>query len=234
MKDSIIRNTTLIILLLIAWVSFDFTSIIQKNGQKLLQEYFYTLNYAIVGTTIGVITGISIGYIVYRFRILNGVVEALNIIVQNIPSIVLFPILIIAIGTGTISKVVAIALSAMYPIYIAITNNSYYNQKSDVNYFLKSLSKSSINQYFSFYLRYILPELFASMKLAATYSFYTAITAEYIASTNGIGIQLRKYYDQYDYNNVYFITTTVILTSIVFVQVINAIEKQTLRNGNVK
>jgi NitT/TauT family transport system permease protein len=234
MKDSSIRNITLIGLLVFVWIKFDFNNIIQSLGYKLLQEYFFTLNYAIIGTSIGILSGILIGYIVYRFRFLNGIVEALNIIIQNIPSIVLFPILIIAIGTGSISKLVAIGLSAMYPIYIAITNNQYYSQNGDINYFLKSLTNSSIKQYFRFYLRYILPELFASIKLALTYSFYTAITAEYIASTNGIGIQLRKYYDQYAYNEVYFITTFVIITSIIFVYMINKAEKKVLGSRNEK
>ena len=229
-----LNKIIIIALFLIIFFKYDFITIISQDSLIIINHLKYTLFNTLLGIGIGYLIAIYLGFIRYSFPLSSNLIIFLNIIIQNIPIVILLPILMQIFGIIEISKIVIISLIVMYPIYINLTQDKVKTEQIDFLLFIKTLTKSKATQYFELYLPYQAKTILEGLKISVTYAFYTTITTEFLVAQNGIGIYLKQSLNTFNYDKLYLITCLVIVISLGLVYFVNVIERKIFKYEKVK
>lgn len=104
----------------------DFFNYFSVNGGYLFGLFFDHLLMSVYGVLFAAIVGIPVGIIIARFSKLSGFVVTLTNIIQTIPVIAMLAILMLVMGLGDMTVVVAVFFYALLPIikntYTGIVN----------------------------------------------------------------------------------------------------------------
>ncbi|MFD2831259.1 ABC transporter permease [Corticicoccus populi] len=94
----------------------DFFNYFTVNGNYLLGLFFDHLLMSVYGVLFASIIGIPVGILIARFSKISGLVITLTNIIQTIPVIAMLAILMLVMGLGNTTVVVAVFFYALLPI----------------------------------------------------------------------------------------------------------------------
>jgi ABC-type nitrate/sulfonate/bicarbonate transport system permease component len=178
----------------------------------------------LIGSAAGVVIGLILGY----SKLADAVGNPLIYSIYPIPKIALLPLIILWLGIGEVSKVTIISLGVFFPVLI----NAY----SGVKHIDKSLLKVAVSfrtSRFNLLKKVILPGampmIFAGLKLAAGTSLLLLVSAEMIASKEGIGAMILHYGDLMLTTKLMVGILVLSLLGVIFTFLINLLEKITIR-----
>jgi NitT/TauT family transport system permease protein len=146
----------------------------------------YTLEKIVIGGGIGVITGVFFGTLIYFVSLARVVAMPYIITIRVLPKIAIAPLLLIYFGTGMGTAVFLVALIAFFPM---VVNTAAGLQQAPQRHreLLKSVDTGSLQLFYSLYIPYALPDVFAGLKQSVTLAVVGAILAEWIVIDNGLG-----------------------------------------------
>lgn len=227
-----IKNNMKFILLLIIFIfaslKYDFYTIFKNDFYVISENLKVTLINCIIGILIGYLLAIFLGLIVFKYELLSGAIDVINIIIQNIPTIILFPIILTLNGQIELSKIIIISLTVMYPIYVNLIDQKATSQYIEFIDFTKTISTKATVKYFELFLSYKVNEIFDGLKIAVTYAFYTTITTEFLISEKGIGIYLRQAINNYQKDKLYLVTAIIVIISLGLVGIVEIIKSKVI------
>ncbi|MCM3715844.1 ABC transporter permease subunit [Halalkalibacter oceani] len=156
-----------------------------KSG--LLPDYIQSsASRAFYGFAIGGGIGFLLGLLNGIWKLAEQVLDTSMQMIRNIPNLALIPLVIVWFGIGEESKVILIASSVFFPIYL----NTYHGIKN-VDPLLKEMGIVYRLKGFSLFWKVILPAALPSIIVGLRFSlgvmWLTLIVAETIASNSGIG-----------------------------------------------
>lgn len=156
---------------------------------ELWQHIQVSVLRAAAGYALGGGLGLLFGIIVGQFRRAEKALDPTIQMIRMIPSLAIIPLFILWFGIGEESKILIIAKSAFFPLYI----NTFLGIRNADN---KLYEVASVLQ-FSHYKRIIkltlpaaLPNIILGARLSAGLSWLGLVVAELIASTSGIGYMM--------------------------------------------
>lgn len=142
-----------------------------------------------LGLAIAILVGVGLGLIaqvsITASFLLSGAVR----ILAPIPKIALYPALILIFGFDHSSKVVLVALDAVFPILMATWAAAEQVDKKLV-WSARAMGTSALRVMYQVYLPAILPTLLAGIRVASVIACVVVFLAEMIASTDGLGHML--------------------------------------------
>ena len=145
-----------------------------------------TLSEAALGFAFGWTFALAAGVLMAEFRLVERALLPLFVLVKTTPSVVLTPVLIIALGFGAGPKVVIAALTLFYATLInAVTGFKSVDENSlEV---LRSVNASRLEIFFRLRLPNSLPYLFSAAKISVPLALLGAVFAEMQNSREGLG-----------------------------------------------
>lgn len=145
-----------------------------------------TLYEVLVGFILGVLVGAIIAYLIYRSKVLNDYLKPILIFLQVSPKIALVPLFAVWFGLGLTSKVIVVFSMVVFPIIIGFESalNQIPKQYYDLLTVVKAPKSKTITE---LELPYILPEIFAALKIAIVQAIIGATVAEWMAGQFGLG-----------------------------------------------
>ncbi len=158
----------------------------QFSGSSIWLHIGITLYEVLVGFILGVIVGAIIAYAIYKSETLSDYVKPILIFLQVAPKIALVPLFVVWFGLGLTSKIIVVFSMVVFPIIIGIESalrqipSSYY----DLLHVVQSPKSKTI---VDLEIPYILPEVFASLKIAIVQAIIGATVAEWMAGQYGLG-----------------------------------------------
>jgi ABC-type nitrate/sulfonate/bicarbonate transport system permease component len=108
-----------------------------------------------------------------------------------IPKLALAPLLLVWFGYGGLSTVLIVFTLAFFPIVIN-TTLGLRSTETETLYLARSIGAGWLATFSKIQLPNALPSIFAGLKLAALLSVSGAVVAEFISSTNGIGVVIEQ------------------------------------------
>lgn len=149
----------------------------------LLQQ---TLTDAGIGFATGMLTAIVLAAVVVRYRMLEGAVMPVALVLQTVPLIALAPILILLVGRGYAIVAIMSAIVVLFPalVNIVLGLRSVSPQMRDL-VLVYGGSPSTVLLRVGF--PSALPALFASVRIAVPGALTGALLAEWLATGKGIG-----------------------------------------------
>src|SRR5699024_11429630 len=109
------------------------------------------------------------------------------ILSQNIPIIVLAPLLVIWFGFGALPKFIIITLACFFPIAIS-TLSGFQQTDRNLTYFMKMMGANKSQIFWKLELPDAVPSIFLGLKIDATYSVMAAVVSEWLYNQEGFGV----------------------------------------------
>ncbi len=183
-----------------------------------------TIGGFLIGCTIGIIVAIVL-------HMLPGVQEAvypLLILSQNVPIIVLAPLLVIWFGFGLLPKIIVITLVCFFPVTIAAMNG-FRTTPSEMKHYMLMAGAKKTQLFAKLEWPHALPAVFSGLKISATYSVMGAVISEWLGAKKGIGVYMTLASSSFRTDRVFVAIFIIMIVSLVFFGLITAAERWALK-----
>jgi len=150
------------------------------------RHLFVTAFEAVSGFALGSALGLIIGTVIVVFPTMERIIYPYVVSLQTIPKVAIAPLMVVWFGFGMISKVLVVALVALFPVLVNVIAGLRAVDQDRLD-LLNALSASRW-QVFR-YLRFpnALPFIFAGLNTAIVFSVIGAIVGEFVGANQGIG-----------------------------------------------
>jgi ABC-type nitrate/sulfonate/bicarbonate transport system permease component len=140
-----------------------------------------------IAAVLGVLLGLLSGYLALVEDLTDPVIE----VIRPIPPLAFLPMFIIWFGIGELAKVLFIAFSCFFPIYLNTAQGVRFTDPVLVRA-ARSLGASQAQVFFHVVLRAALPEIMTGLRLGFGMSLFVLVAAELIAADSGLGYRIQE------------------------------------------
>ena len=183
-----------------------------------------TLSLSIIGFIIGSTIGLTVATILHLFKGLKNTFYPFLILSQNIPIIVLAPLLVIWFGFGTIPKFIIITIACFFPIAVSTLGGLQQTSK-ELTFYMQMMGANKSQIFWKLELPDAVPAIFSGLKIAATYSVMAAVVSEWLGAQKGIGVFMTMATSSYKTSHVFVAIIITMILSLTFFSVILMLEK---------
>lgn len=182
----------------------------------------------LIGSSIGLLTAI----ILHLIPFVRESIYPLLILSQNVPVIVLAPLLVIWFGFGLLPKLIVITLVCFFPITVAVLDG-FKQTPNELKHYMMMAGASRIQLFRKLELPYALPTLFSGLKISATYSVMGAVISEWLGAKSGIGVYMTLASSSFRTDRVFVAIFSIMVLSLLLFAVIVLAERYLIR-WNIK
>ena len=197
----------------------------------IFTAYAETLKPLAVGVLISAFLGVGIGIWIGLSRTFDWLVSPIFVVMQSAPLAALIPLLIMVYGIGMTSKVFVVCIMAM-PVIVLNTAGSVRNTSVS----LIEMGKSFLGTRKDIILKVVLPSaspiIFAGLRLGISAGFIGAILSELKITPTGVGDIITYSRSIADYPSMYAAIFSIIVFAVLFLNVLERIEKRLFKGSN--
>ena len=205
--------------------------------EHLTSTVFLTLLGFLVGCGIGLVVAVGL----HLVPVLRESVYPLLILSQNIPIIVLAPLLVVWFGFGLLPKMIVITLVCFFPVAVAALDG-FRQTGSELKHYMQMAGASKMQIFRKLEWPHSLPSIFSGLKISATYSVMGAVISEWLGAKQGIGVFMTLASSSFRTDRVFVAIFAIMLLSLLFFALIIGLEKWVIkwrpkgeeRNGKVE
>jgi ABC-type nitrate/sulfonate/bicarbonate transport system permease component len=150
-----------------------------------------TMTEALVGLGLACVVGAVTAAILAAWAPVRRAVYPLLVISQNIPMIVMAPLIVVWFGFGIMPKALVVALIGFFPIVVATTDGLLRADRELVE-LARSFGGTRLQVLRTILLPSAVPAFFAGLQISATYAVLGAVIAEWVGGTSGLGLFIAR------------------------------------------
>jgi NitT/TauT family transport system permease protein len=139
-----------------------------------------------IGFCCATIIAIPLAFIVGWFTQIRNFLNPVLQLLRQLPTLALFPALMLVFGIGEVSKVIIIGKACFWPIFL-----NTVTAVSEVDPLLvksaRSMCLSRVGMFRKIVLPSIFPSVFTGFRMSATYAIVTLVAAEMMGANAGLG-----------------------------------------------
>ena len=199
-----------------------------RDRANLAPAMWATSKEAVLGITVAVVCAVLLAVAIDWSRSVRRSLYPLVVISQTIPIIALAPLVVIWFGFGAAPKVVLVALFTFFAVAVG-TIQGLGSADLDTMNLLRTMGATRRQILLHVRLPSALPQFFTGLKVSITFAFVSAIFAEYVGATEGLGYYM-SVASQYGNTDLVFgaVIVTAVLTLILF-GLVAALERMVIR-----
>ena len=209
----------------------DIIGVFFTDYENLYLHTVVTLNEALLGFILSIIIALVMGILMDFIPIFKKCFYPIMLVTQTIPTITIAPLLIIWFGFGILPKILMVTLTCFFPILINFVDGMENLGKDYLNLF-KTMNASKLNTFIHLKFPMSMDKLFSGLKISSTYAVMAATVAEWLGGSQGLGVYMVRSKSAYALDKVFASTLVVVVTSLIFVGIIQGIRKIALRHKN--
>jgi len=158
----------------------------------LLPEHIRaTMTAALLGLLFAAAAGAVTASALAGFAPLRRAVYPLLVVSQNVPMIVLAPLIVVWFGFGVMPKVFVVALICFFPIVVSTTDGLLRADRDLVD-LARSFGAGRLAVLRSVLIPSAVPSFFAGLQISATYAVLGAVIAEWVGAPRGLGLFIMR------------------------------------------
>jgi len=196
-----------------------------SEWRNFYPDVIATTKITLLGFAIGALIGIIVAVVLHLIPLVNESVYPLLILSQNVPTIVLAPLLVIWFGFGLLPKIIVITLVVFFPITVAALDG-FKQTPAELKHYMLMAGASKSQLFWKLELPFSLPSIFSGLKISATYSVMGAVISEWLGAKQGIGVYMTFASSSFRTDRVFVAIFTIMALSLIFFLVIVVLEKQ--------
>ncbi|MGF7125459.1 ABC-type nitrate/sulfonate/bicarbonate transport system permease component [Natronobacillus azotifigens] len=187
-----------------------------------------TTKLALLGLFIGVSVGLLVAIVLHLLPKVKRAVYPLLILSQNIPIIVLAPLLVIWFGFGVMPKVIVITLVCFFPIVVA-TLDGLRQTNPELMHYMRMIGASKQQIFLKLEFLHALPAIFSGLKISGTYSVMGAVISEWLGANQGIGVYMTLAQSSFRTDRVFVAIVYIMILCMILFVIIQTLEKTWLK-----
>jgi ABC-type nitrate/sulfonate/bicarbonate transport system permease component len=203
-------------------------SAIMKEGmasfQSLSEHVVSTVQLSIIGFLIGTFIGFLIASLLHLFPGAKDAVYPLLILSQNVPIIVLAPLLVIWFGFGMLPKLIVIILVCFFPVAVS-SMDGFRQTPYELKHYFRMMGASKGQLFWKLELPHSLPYIFSGLKISATYSVMGAVISEWLGAKSGVGVYMTLASSSFRTDRVFVSIFIIMILSLLFFAAITLAER---------
>lgn len=160
-----------------------------ESWANLGKHSLFTIRTILAGFAVSVALGVPLAILIASSATLAAAIYPLLILIQSVPKVALAPILIVAMGTTELPRIVITFLVAFFPIVIS-TAAGLMATPAELIDLSRSLRSSRLQEMFWVRLPFAVPYIFSGLKVSATLTVIGVVVAEFVAADSGLGYLL--------------------------------------------
>jgi putative hydroxymethylpyrimidine transport system permease protein len=172
----------------IAAALYEIRSLLLSNGWSTVEEI-------LLGLAIAVVLGVLFAVLISSSRIAERAVYPWLVVSQTIPIVALAPIFVIWTGFDIRPKLMVIALMGFFPIAVN-TLDGLRSTDPELLQMLRTLDAGRWQALRIAQLPSALPYFFSGLKLSAVFAVTSAVVAELVGSSSGLGYLVLTFNEQ--------------------------------------
>ncbi|SEN70014.1 ABC-type nitrate/sulfonate/bicarbonate transport system, permease component [Amphibacillus marinus] len=192
------------------------------------QHFWATTSLAVIGFIVGVSIGLLLALVLHLCPRIRQSIYPILIMSQNIPIIVLAPLLVIWFGFGLFPKIIVITLVCFFPIVIA-TLAGLGQTNDDLLHYLRMSGASKKQIFLKLELPHSVPSILSGLKISATYSVMGAVISEWLGANRGIGLYMTLAQSSFRTDRVFVAIFFIMLVCMCFFGTILFLEHRVLK-----
>ncbi len=145
-----------------------------------------SLSRLLIGFTIASILGLVLGYLIWRYKIIEDTLGFLVTALQSIPSIVWFPLAIIWFGLNDFAILFIVTIGATWTMIVNATSG-FKNVPVLYQRVAKSLGSSGFHFLRTVILPASVPQLISGLRIAWAFSWRALMAGELLGASVGLG-----------------------------------------------
>jgi ABC-type nitrate/sulfonate/bicarbonate transport system permease component len=237
------RSAAILLLFLAAWEAaarladipnwlLPAPSAIAKTGVDIFPDFLPHVLATVKLAAAGYVIGCGFGFLAaVCLHLLPKVKEAIYpflILSQNIPIIVLAPLLVIWFGFGVLPKIIVITLFCFFPVAVAALDG-FQQVPQELKYYMEMAGATKTQMFLKLELPGSLPAVFSGFKISAAYSVMGAVVSEWLGAQKGIGVFMTVSSSSFQTEKVFVAIFVIMALSLLFFLIIVLLEKRLLK-----
>ncbi|MGM9923586.1 MAG: ABC transporter permease [Bacillus sp. (in: firmicutes)] len=210
-----------------AWLLPAPSAVIQEgitDSARILEHLGATVELTVVGLLIGSLIGMALAACLHIFPKVKDAVYPLLILSQNVPIIVLAPLLVIWFGFGMLPKLIVITLVCFFPVAVAALDG-FRQTPYELKHYFQMMGANKRELFWKLELPHALPSLFSGLKISATYSVMGAVISEWLGAKQGIGVYMTLASSSFRTDRVFVAIFIIMILSLLFFGIITLLER---------
>lgn len=203
------------------------TDIADRPGFYVTQLW-ETLQSALIGLVLGVLTGVLLAVGVVHLRVLRAAVMPVALLINVTPIVAIAPALIVAFGFNRTPHIVVVALGVFFPMLINATAGLRAVDPQAMEVFAV-MSASRLDVLLRLRLPTSVPYLFAGLRTSTSMAMLGAIISEFTGTSKGIGASITMATSYLNLAQLWASIFLSALTSMVLLGIVAASEKAVVR-----
>lgn len=187
-----------------------------------------TLGIAVTGFAIGCTVGLLIAFTLHLVPLLRAALSPLLVLSQNVPIVVLAPLLVVWFGFGLLPKIVLLTIVCFFPVAVSTLDGLARADRSMIGY-MRMAGASRWQTFVKLELPWSLPSAFSGMKVSAAYSVLGAVVAEWVGAKKGLGVYLNLMKSGFQVDNMFVAIAVVAALSMGMFALVSALERRIVR-----
>ncbi len=187
-----------------------------------------TIQLSMMGFVIGSSVGIVVAVCLHLVPVLREALYPLLIISQNIPIIILAPLLVVWLGFGILPKIIVITLVCFFPITIAALDG-FRQTSGELKHYMEMAGANKRQIFYKLEWPHALPSLFSGLKIAATYSVMGAVISEWLGASEGMGYYMTLASSSFRTDRVFVAILFIVTLSLLFFAILSYAERKVVK-----
>ena len=193
----------------------------------LLSHTGTTVIEAFTGLLLSIVFGVFAAAVMDRFEPLYLAVYPVVVLTQTVPAIAIAPLLVLWMGFGIAPKVLLIFITCFFPITVS-TLSGLRSVDPDIIDLMRSMGASRLEILIRVKLKASLESFFAGLKLAGAYSIISAVIAEWLGGSKGLGVYMTRVRKSYAFDKMFAVIILISAVSLLLMKLIDIIHKKSM------
>lgn len=194
---------------------------------ELFSALWDTLIVTVPGYLVGLGLGAGLAAVFCMLPAVEKIVSPVAIALRSIPIVVTAPLLVMAMGRGSLGMVSIVAVMIFFPTLVSCLHGLRQTPGQVLDYF-DSFRAPPLTQLFLARVPAMLPSLFASARMAVPMAVLAATVAEWLATGTGIGNLMALTNSTSNYNMLWSCVTVLTLVSVAGYSLVAMLERRVL------
>ena len=192
--------------------------------ENVLHRFWQTMQEILWASLLIAAVGISLGALLYRFRILRLACETWVAALAAAPIVLMYPLFLVIFGRSAMTIVMIGFVAGLAPVILKTVEGLSGTRQVliDVG---RSFKLSPAQQFWKILLPAALPSVFVGLKLGLIFAMINIVGVEFLINFGGLGQLINELAERYDLPGTYAAICFVILASILFFDVVERLER---------
>lgn len=197
-------------------------------GPTIVTHLLATSKAIAIGYAFGALAGVAVGYLLGRSSLIAAVFEPYIVALAAIPKIALVPVLVVVFGLGVNSEIASVALM----VFIAVVFNTFSGVLGIEEEYVR-MARLMGSRRRTLVSRVIvpatMPSIMVGLRTGVPFAMIGAITAEFVASTQGLGWAIQQASATYDPTSLFTIVAYLVALTWALSQLTALVQHRVLR-----